>query len=90
MQSPLKTAHGWIDKTAHGWIDRISHEEGFGFIRAADGRELYFHRNALPNGDFDRLDPGAGVTFCEVDGEKGPQASTVHLLGKTRHIVDLV
>jgi cold shock CspA family protein/ribosome-associated translation inhibitor RaiA len=93
LQDHERRAAGQVkskEPAPHGWIDRISREDGFGFIRTADGRELYFHRNALLHGDFDRLEPGAGVRFSEEEGEKGPQASTVHLLGKTRHIVDLV
>ena len=76
------------ESAPHGWIDRISREDGFGFIRTSDGREIYFHRNAVLDGDFDTLEPGAGVRFAEEEGEKGPQASTVHRLGKSRHIVE--
>lgn len=73
----------------HGWIARVSRADNFGFIRTSDGREIYFHRNALLDGDFDSLQTGAGVTFMEEEGEKGAQASTVHVLGKSRHIVEL-
>jgi cold shock CspA family protein len=90
LQDHERRAAGQVkskEPTPHGWIDRISREDGFGFIRTSDGRELYFHRNALLHGDFDRVEPGAGVSFTEEEGEKGPQASTVHLLGRSRHIV---
>jgi cold shock CspA family protein len=36
--------------------------------------------------DFDRLSVGAEVRFDEEEGDRGPQASTVHVLGK-HHIV---
>jgi cold shock CspA family protein/ribosome-associated translation inhibitor RaiA len=71
----------------HGRVARFFPDEGYGFIETADGREIYFHRNALVNGRFDRLKPGAEVRFAEAEGEKGPQASTVHLVGKS-HIVE--
>jgi cold shock CspA family protein/ribosome-associated translation inhibitor RaiA len=71
----------------HGRIARLFPDQGYGFIESADGQEIYFHRNALVDGDFDKLQPGAEVRFAESQGEKGPQASTVHLLGKT-HIVE--
>ncbi len=61
-----------------GVVSRIAREDGFGFIETADGREIYFHRNAVLNGGFARLAVGAPVRFSEEDGEKGPQASTVH------------
>jgi cold shock CspA family protein len=56
----------------------------FGFLEAADGHEVYFHRNSVLDGAFGRLAVGTHVTFAEEMGEKGPQASTVKLLGKHR------
>jgi len=54
----------------------------FGFIEADDGREIYFHRNSVLNGDFAKIAIGARVTFAEEMGDKGPQASTVKLIAK--------
>jgi cold shock CspA family protein/ribosome-associated translation inhibitor RaiA len=54
----------------------------FGFIETGDGREIYFHRNSVLDGAFARLAVGSRVTFAEEMGEKGPQASTVKLMGK--------
>jgi cold shock CspA family protein/ribosome-associated translation inhibitor RaiA len=54
----------------------------FGFLEAADGHEVYFHRNSVLDDAFSRLKVGTRVTFVEEPGEKGPQASTVKLLGK--------
>ena len=54
----------------------------FGFLEAADGHEVYFHRNSVLGGAFSRLAVGTRVTFAEEMGDKGPQASTVKLLGK--------
>jgi ribosome-associated translation inhibitor RaiA/cold shock CspA family protein len=51
-----------------------------GFISTLDGRQLYFHRNALVDGTFDLLSVGSIVTFVEEDGVEGPQASTIHVL----------
>jgi cold shock CspA family protein len=56
----------------------------FGFLEAADGHEVYFHRNSVLDGAFGHLTVGTQVTFAEEMGEKGPQASTVKLLGKHR------
>ena len=72
-------------RAPHGWVGRLSPEDGFGFIETADGREVYFHRNAVLNGGFDRLRVGAEVRFTEEEGDKGPQASTVHVTGAGRH-----
>lgn len=57
-------------------------EEDYGFLETGDGRELYFHRNSVLGGAFEELEPGVRVTFSEEMGDKGPQASTVKVLGK--------
>jgi cold shock CspA family protein/ribosome-associated translation inhibitor RaiA len=54
----------------------------FGFLEAADGEEIYFHRNSVLDDAFSRLSVGSRVTFAEEQGDKGPQATTVKLLGK--------
>jgi len=66
----------------HGTVSEIIPSQDFGKIQTADGREVYFHRNSFLDGDFDALDIGDKVRFVEEAGEKGPQASTVHLIGK--------
>jgi ribosomal subunit interface protein len=66
-----------------GQVVRLFPEEGFGFLSGPDGREVYFHRNAVldPPG-FESLEVGARVRFAEEQGFEGPQASTVSLLGR--------
>jgi len=62
---------------------RVAHlEMDHGFLESYEGREVYFHRNALVNVDFDELSVGAEVRFEEAAGEQGPQASTVALTGR--------
>jgi cold shock CspA family protein/ribosome-associated translation inhibitor RaiA len=62
-------------------IARLFPADGYGFIETGDGREIYFHRNALVDQPFERLTIGDAVRFVEEAGEQGPQASTVHVLG---------
>jgi len=66
----------------HGRIVRLFAEEGYGFIEDSEGREVYFHRNAVLNDGFDRLAVGQEVRFADAMGEKGPQATTVQPVGK--------
>ena len=47
-------------------------ERGFGFIRAEDGREIFFHRTAVDGSKFKFLIEGQSVEF---DVERGPQGS---------------
>lgn len=68
----------------HGEVLRVFPERGYGFIQAADGQEIYFHRNSVTDGRFDALEPGTQVRFAlhEGEGEQGPQASAVTPVGK--------
>ena len=68
--------------TDHGRVARLFRDEGYGFIEASDGHELYFHRNSVADGKFDHLRAGSEVRFVETEGEKGLQASTVSVIGK--------
>ncbi|MBE0480138.1 MAG: HPF/RaiA family ribosome-associated protein [Dehalococcoidia bacterium] len=63
-------------------VEKIFREEGYGFLRTLDGRQIYFHRNSALHGEFDRLEIGTGVRFAEEMGEKGPQASSVEIVDK--------
>jgi cold shock CspA family protein/ribosome-associated translation inhibitor RaiA len=69
----------------HARVARLHPEEGFGFLETADGREIYFHRASVLDDGFDRLTIGTEVRFSEEPGEKGPQASSVQLVGESGH-----
>lgn len=71
----------------HGRDVRLFPEEGDGFIATRDGREVYFHRNALPENDFDGLALGTDVRLNEEAGDKGPRATTVKITGQHHHVV---
>ena len=55
----------------------------FGFLRAGDGREIDFHRNAVLADGWNRLDLGARVAFAEELGDEGPAGE--HRAGGARH-----
>jgi cold shock CspA family protein/ribosome-associated translation inhibitor RaiA len=67
-----------------GYVTRILPEQNFGFLQTPDGREIYFHRSSVLNNEFDRIREGARVAFVEERGDKGPQASTVRIVRKSR------
>lgn len=66
----------------HGRVARFMGD--YGFIETSDGQDVYFHRNSVVGGGFDRLEVGDEVRLAIVEGEKGWQASTVHPAGKHR------
>lgn len=70
----------------HGRIAELYPEQGYGMIATPDGRLVYFHKNSLVDAKFEQLKIGDEVRFAEEMGERGPQASTVHRVGK-HHIV---
>jgi cold shock CspA family protein len=78
MQGQVKHHEG----PSIGTVVRIDPSGEFGFLETADGQEVYFHRNSVPNNGFALLQVGTRVTFAEEAGEKGAQASTVRLVGK--------
>jgi cold shock CspA family protein len=78
MQGHIKAHDGEPTAT----VARLDGAAGFGVLQTGDGREIYFHRNSVLNDGFSRLALGSRVAFAEEMGEKGPQASTVKLLGK--------
>jgi cold shock CspA family protein len=67
-----------------GTVLFLKPDEDYGFLTSADGRDVYFHRNSVLNGGFDKLNRGERVTFVEQPGDKGPQASTVRPVAHTR------
>jgi cold shock CspA family protein len=58
-------------------VARVFPAEDYGFLTTADGREIYFHRNALVNADLDTLDVGTEVSFVEEVLDEGAQAKRV-------------
>ena len=70
------------DGQPHGIVEKLF-DEGYGFLRAVDDdRQVYFHRNSVLHGDFERLAVGTEVRFTPQDGEQGPQASSVQIVGR--------
>ena len=65
---------------AKGTIRRLIADRGFGFIRTAEGEDLFFHRNQLEGVEFTSLREGPEVEFemgRATDGR--PQAVKVRL-----------
>lgn len=60
-----------------GVIKKLVPFESYGFIATPDGREVYFHENALKDLVMDRLSEGDEVKFGMGEGDKGPCAAWV-------------
>jgi cold shock CspA family protein/ribosome-associated translation inhibitor RaiA len=70
----------------HGKVARLFPD--YGFIDVSDGSEVYFHKNSVVDGKFDKLNAGDEVRLVVAYDEsaEGPQASTVVPIGK-HHLV---
>lgn len=68
----------------HGRIAELYPD--YGKILAPDGQLVYFHRNSLVDAPFEQLSVGTEVRYVQEMGELGPQATSVHVIGK-HHIV---
>lgn len=74
----------------HGVVTQVFHGQGYGFLKTPDGRDLYFHENAVIDGKFEDLQPGMEVRYAEADDHvQGPHASTIHAVGKSGHELTL-
>jgi cold shock CspA family protein/ribosome-associated translation inhibitor RaiA len=85
LQDNVRELQGQVkhhESSPIGTVARLDPSGEFGFLETDDGQEIYFHRNSVLDGAFPQLKVGTRVTFAEEAGEKGPQASTVKLLGK--------
>jgi CspA family cold shock protein len=58
-----------------GHVARL--RESFGFIRASDQQDYFFHRNDLDGLIFDLLQPGQKVSFLPTQAPKGLRATDV-------------
>lgn len=68
------------ERPSQGRVARLN-AKGYGFIECPDGRQIYFHGNAVKNRSFSQLREGATVRFLESETDGRIQASSVHFVG---------
>jgi cold shock CspA family protein/ribosome-associated translation inhibitor RaiA len=62
-----------------GQVAELPQDADHGFLMTKEGSLLYFHRNALLSGDFDKLKRGDDVSYVEDVGDTGPIATKVRV-----------
>lgn len=74
-----KVQEGATIGATEGIIKKIFPNEEYGFIATPDGREIYFHENALKEMSLNDIAEGDAVNFGEGEGDKGPCAAWVRM-----------
>ncbi len=66
---------------ATGIVKWFNDDKGYGFITPDDGgKDLFVHHSGLLGEGFKSLAEGAKVEFEPSEGQKGPQATNVHVV----------
>jgi CspA family cold shock protein len=61
-----------------GKIKWYNSRKGYGFIEGEDKKDIFVHRNSIPDGTY--LNEGDQVEYEIEDSDKGPQATNVKKL----------
>ena len=62
---------------AKGTRRRLMRGRGYGFITTEDGKDVFFHRTALQDLEFDSLKEGQSVKFEVKEESRGPRAVNI-------------
>ncbi len=67
---------------ATGTVKWFNSEKGYGFITPEDGsKDLFVHFSAIQADGYKTLNEGQKVEYEATQGQKGPQASNVRVIG---------
>lgn len=64
-----------------GTVKWFNDTKGFGFLQADDGQDVFVHHSDIQSDGFRTLTEGARVEFELSQGEKGPKALSVRVIG---------
>ena len=60
-----------------GKVKKFNKEKGFGFIKLADDKDVFFHYSELKMDGFKTIEEGADVEFDMVETDRGLQARNI-------------
>lgn len=69
------------DQLQSGVVKWFNAEKGYGFIASEAGQDVFVHFSAINMDGRRNLLEGQNVTFEVTDGQKGPQAANVSVVG---------
>jgi CspA family cold shock protein len=65
----------------NGTVKWFNAEKGFGFITGEDGQDVFAHFSQINIEGFKTLEEGQKVSFEVTQGQKGPQAENIQIVG---------
>jgi CspA family cold shock protein len=65
----------------NGTVKWFNAEKGFGFITGDDGVDVFAHFSQIQVDGYKSLEEGQSVSFDVVQGQKGPQAENITVVG---------
>ena len=68
-------------KMAQGTVKWFNGDKGYGFIAVEGGPDVFVHVSAITGGGYRGLEEGQKVEFDITQGQKGPQADNVRVIG---------
>ena len=66
---------------ATGTVKWFNSEKGYGFISQEDGPDVFVHFSAIQGEGYRNLEENQKVEFDLTQGQKGPQAANVRVIG---------
>ena len=66
---------------AQGTVKWFNAEKGYGFIAVDGGQDVFVHYSAIDMPGYKSLEENSRVEFEISQGQKGPQADGVRLIG---------
>jgi|TARA_B110000503_G_scaffold53778_1_gene86346 cold shock protein len=67
--------------TTTGTVKWFNEAKGFGFIEQESGPDVFAHFSAIAAEGFKTLLEGQKVQFTVTEGQKGPQAENITVIG---------
>jgi cold shock protein len=68
-------------KMAQGTVKWFNGDKGYGFIAVEGGPDVFVHFSAITGDGYRNLEEGQKVEFDITQGQKGPQAENVRVIG---------
>jgi cold shock protein len=66
---------------AQGTVKWFNGDRGYGFIAVEGGPDVFVHVSAITGAGYRSLEEGQQVEFDITQGQKGPQAENVRVIG---------